>query len=266
MVYICVECDLRGRLHELKGARLPVLMAIALHTDGKTSWPTFDTIMQETGLARPTVAKAITDLEAGGWISVKREHRKASVYQLLTSQIHMNGNGSKTELKDGSRVQKVNSNGSESELNKVQKLNSMSKETELQEDTIEEDTTEEEAKEVDTPPPPAPVTGVDWAKAHIDCMNPWYEKAQNYRRKLKSHTGSATVWLATKLRETYGDIYTPEQVDAQIDKRASEGWTGTYYELFADSSNGNGSRRRGGFDQAEESRKAMAMLEAMEER
>lgn len=126
---------------------------------------------------------------------------------------------------------------------------------------VEVESRVENRDRVEGEPPPATTTGTDWAKAHMDSMNPWYMTAQNLRRKLKAHAGSSTVWLANKLRETYADIYTPEQINAQIDELALKGRTGVvYWQLFCD---GNGSRR-GVFDQAEESRLAMAMIEAME--
>ena len=256
-IYIRVMVAMRDRLHELSGSQAKVLLCIALHWDGETSWPSLACMQRETGLYRDTIMEVIKSLEAGGWIAVCRVNGKANTYRIATDLIQMGG---QTSMEKPYRFTPTSSKKPAEPVGKNPTATSREK------PYPKNKPVEEESKEEDTQPPPAPVTGVDWAKAHIDCMNPWYEKAQNYRRKLKSHTGSATVWLATKLRETYGDIYTPEQVDAQIDKRASEGWTGTYYELFADSSNGNGSRRRGGFDQAEESRKAMAMLEAMEER
>jgi hypothetical protein len=115
-------------------------------------------------------------------------------------------------------------------------------------------------EETTQPTPPTPVTGADWAKQHIIEGNPWYATAQNLRRKLKAHIGSSTVWLATKLRDTYGDIYTPAQVDAQIDKRAAEGWTGVYWELFKEGNNGH-SRRTDGTGRGQPSRYAAIVHE-----
>lgn len=107
----------------------------------------------------------------------------------------------------------------------------------------EQRTKEPTNKVVETGATKPTITGADWAKQHITEGNPWYAVAQNLRRKLKAHTGSSTVWLAAKLRETYADIYAPEAVDAQIDKRIAEGRTDCkYWELFTEGNHGQSRR------------------------
>jgi len=62
-VYVQVEVRLREHLSNLKGARLSVLLAIALHADADgLAWPSYGTLVRETGYARDTVARALSDL------------------------------------------------------------------------------------------------------------------------------------------------------------------------------------------------------------
>lgn len=58
----------RNQLHHFnKGGRLLVLMSIYLHKNIRyRSWPSYETIMQETGLSRPSVADSIKWLKAVG--------------------------------------------------------------------------------------------------------------------------------------------------------------------------------------------------------
>jgi len=58
-----VDVDLRDHLHLLKGAKLSVLLAIALHSneDG-WAWPSYDTLMRETGYSEATLKKALDEL------------------------------------------------------------------------------------------------------------------------------------------------------------------------------------------------------------
>lgn len=87
--YICIDIRMREYLRDLKGSYLQVLLCIALHYDGETSWPGVETISRESGLSRTTTISAIKHLEALGWITVKRTHRRVNVYRLTTDLIRM---------------------------------------------------------------------------------------------------------------------------------------------------------------------------------
>lgn len=63
-VYLKVGVDFRNYLHHFKGAKLAIFMAICLHMDEHgRSFPSYDTLMELTGLNRSTVAKAIKELQ-----------------------------------------------------------------------------------------------------------------------------------------------------------------------------------------------------------
>lgn len=61
--YMQIGFEFRGHLHHFKGGSLPVYMCITLHsdTDGQ-SYPSYDTIEQETGLSRDTIGRALEHL------------------------------------------------------------------------------------------------------------------------------------------------------------------------------------------------------------
>ncbi len=62
-VFVQVDVDLRDHLHLLKGARLAVLLAIALHADEDGwAWPSYETLKRETGYGEGTIKKALADL------------------------------------------------------------------------------------------------------------------------------------------------------------------------------------------------------------
>ncbi len=62
--YIQVDVDFRQHLHLLKGAKLAVFMAIALHTDEDgISFPSVKLLCKETGYNRETVFDALAELE-----------------------------------------------------------------------------------------------------------------------------------------------------------------------------------------------------------
>ena len=63
ITYLNVGVEFRKLLYEFKGARLAVLMCIVLHMDQEgVAFPSYDTIVKETGYGRGTVASAIADL------------------------------------------------------------------------------------------------------------------------------------------------------------------------------------------------------------
>lgn len=146
MVYFCVECGIRDRLHELSGSQALVLLCIASHmNDNRQSWPSYSTICEETGLSRTPVSEALKRLISGGWLKVVHgSGGKSNRYKIASKYVHMNGNGG------SSSVQKVDSGSLESRLSSVQNLDSGSLESRLEEDTIEEDTTEEDTKKKNT--------------------------------------------------------------------------------------------------------------------
>ena len=62
-VFVQVDVDLRNHLHLFKGARLAVLLAIALHADEDGwAWPSYETLKRETGYGEGTIKKALADL------------------------------------------------------------------------------------------------------------------------------------------------------------------------------------------------------------
>jgi hypothetical protein len=62
-VFVQVNVDFRQHLHIMKGARLSVFLAIALHTNQEGwCWPTRSLLSKETGYNEQTISKAITDL------------------------------------------------------------------------------------------------------------------------------------------------------------------------------------------------------------
>lgn len=64
-VYLKVGVGFRTYLHHFKGAKLAIFMAICLHMDeAGRSFPSYDTLMELTGLNRATVAKAVKELQA----------------------------------------------------------------------------------------------------------------------------------------------------------------------------------------------------------
>ena len=91
-----------------------------LHTGD--AFPAYDTIANETGMARATVSKAITALVGRGWITKKRRFSNSTIYELCDPSI-----SSKSELMDTENraplVQNLNCISSNSELPLVQNLN-----------------------------------------------------------------------------------------------------------------------------------------------
>jgi len=65
-----IQLDVRFReefLARLKGARLSVFLAVALHIDGRfQAHPSIDTIADETGYDRKAILGAVSWLEANG--------------------------------------------------------------------------------------------------------------------------------------------------------------------------------------------------------
>lgn len=70
---------------------------------------------------------------------------------------------------------------------------------------------------------PPTLTGRDWAERHIDCMDPWFGVGTEFRRAFRGQAGADKTWLARKLKETFGDVFTAEEVSAQIKKLAKSG-------------------------------------------
>lgn len=61
--YMKIEFGFRQILHQLKGARLHVFMAIMLHADEDgVCYPSYNVLEKETGYGRSTIAQAIKDL------------------------------------------------------------------------------------------------------------------------------------------------------------------------------------------------------------
>jgi len=62
-VYAQVAVDFRDVLHQFKGAKLAVFLAIALHADADGwAYPGYDLLCQETGYSRDAVRLALADL------------------------------------------------------------------------------------------------------------------------------------------------------------------------------------------------------------
>jgi hypothetical protein len=58
--YMQIGFDFRDHLHHFKSSSLPVFMDIVLHSDTNgLSYPSYDTIEQETGLSRDTIGRAL---------------------------------------------------------------------------------------------------------------------------------------------------------------------------------------------------------------
>ena len=146
MVYFCVECAIRERLHELSGSQALVLLCIASHmNDKRQAWPSYAAICEETGLSRTPVSEALKRLVSSGWLKVIRgQGGRSNRYCLASKYVHMNGNGGTTS------VQNLDSPSPESRLSSVQKVDSDSPESRLEVDTIEVDTTEVDTKKKNT--------------------------------------------------------------------------------------------------------------------
>lgn len=64
-----VPCALRGRLHEFQGAKLHVWLCHLLHTNiHNESWPSLETIRDETGFSERSILPARRSLVADGWL------------------------------------------------------------------------------------------------------------------------------------------------------------------------------------------------------
>lgn len=140
-VFIKIMIEFRDHIKDLKGPQVSVLLVIALHSNGKDSWPSLSTICDKTGYSRPAVCEALRDLEKGGWIKVKRTNRKVNHYALSTNLIGMGdiskaGQTSKPSLPD--LVNSVNHPSQRSLLALVNEVNSKKKP--IEEETNEEDT------------------------------------------------------------------------------------------------------------------------------
>jgi hypothetical protein len=62
-VYAQVGVDFREHLHALKGAKLHVFLAIALHANEHGwAWPSYKKLERETGYGRNTIARALSEL------------------------------------------------------------------------------------------------------------------------------------------------------------------------------------------------------------
>jgi hypothetical protein len=71
-------------LRLLKGARLAVFLSIALHIDDESvSFPSAETISEETGYSIREVLRSVKELEKLKIIKVSREHRKSNRYKVL---------------------------------------------------------------------------------------------------------------------------------------------------------------------------------------
>jgi len=83
-VYIKIKVAFRQKaLALLKGPKLSCFLCIALHIgeDG-TANPSIDTIVRETGYKRPTVCKALAELEALGFIEKTRRRHDTTLYRV----------------------------------------------------------------------------------------------------------------------------------------------------------------------------------------
>lgn len=71
-------------LRILKGARLAVFLSIALHIDDESvSFPSAETISEETGYSIREVLRSVKELEKLKIIKVSRQHRKSNRYKVL---------------------------------------------------------------------------------------------------------------------------------------------------------------------------------------
>jgi len=62
-VYAQIDVSFREHLSHFKGARLAVLLAIALHANEEGwSWPSYETLAQETGYSEDAIRRALQDL------------------------------------------------------------------------------------------------------------------------------------------------------------------------------------------------------------
>lgn len=61
-----------------------LFILLRYYTNGKTgdSFPTYDLIQENTGMKRRTIAKAIRELEAAGWIERKRRFGSSTIYTI----------------------------------------------------------------------------------------------------------------------------------------------------------------------------------------
>ncbi|MCC7208350.1 MAG: helix-turn-helix domain-containing protein [Anaerolineae bacterium] len=72
-----------------------LFVTLRYYTNGKTgdSFPSYDTLQELTGMNRRTIAKAVRELEAGGWIERKRRFSQSTIYTIkaISGNIATNG-------------------------------------------------------------------------------------------------------------------------------------------------------------------------------
>ena len=147
-IYVRVMVEMRESLIRLKGAKLACLMCVALHWNGKDSWPSVTTIMAETGYSNREVIDSLRELETDGWISSRKAHRQASHYQVTTPFLQM-GVSSLSEVtspKDDSCMTLLHPTSEVTSRNCVTLLHSAGEVTSLQEETMKKKPSEEETK------------------------------------------------------------------------------------------------------------------------
>ena len=130
--FICSDASLAAR-----AVYLALMMHADQRDDAREVWPSYERIMECSGIrGKATIATALAELEAKGWITRRKRFSGATVYSLarnpipISSEIelpvvqNLNDSSSKIErMDDAPVVQNLNHSSSKSEPPVVQKLN-----------------------------------------------------------------------------------------------------------------------------------------------
>jgi len=210
-IYVKIMVGLRDRLHELPGAQLPCLLAIALHWDGEQSWPSIRKIARETGLSKTTIYQALQSLEKNHWI--KRKYKKGCItsYSIASRLIQM-GNSSVSKTDTGVPITDTPNKGSVSNSG----LGVSNSDTGVYQIPVPEEESIEEGTKKKEPP----LRGGMTPKADTD---PWLSLAKHFRKRFPGDRRYPLSATRDHLANEYDGEYTLEQVYDQIDKRAKEG-------------------------------------------
>ena len=73
------------RMASVSGSAWKLLGILIYHTNRKTgkAWPSYETLMKETGVGKMALIDATHELEDIGWIKCERRHRKSTIYTVI---------------------------------------------------------------------------------------------------------------------------------------------------------------------------------------
>ena len=81
--WIKLSTSFRNVMSKLKGSRLSVFLCICLHINGDNNcYPSLETLAEESGYSRREVVNAVQELEATGFLTVRRGEMKSNLYHV----------------------------------------------------------------------------------------------------------------------------------------------------------------------------------------